>query len=176
MKHDSHPLLVSWMQQKRPVPNPEKIKVCLKLLQIQQERTEYYEVLEKSQRGALDITSWIEWYLNCMQHAIAASEMTLEAVLAKARFWEAHAGQSFNDRQREVINRLLDGFEGKLTSSKWAKLTKCSQDTALRDISDLLERKILAKEEAGGRSTSYRLQVPKRPSQKPQNFGIHTPE
>jgi Fic family protein len=85
----------------------------------------------------------------------------LEAVLAKARFWEAHAGQSFNDRQREVINRLLDGFEGKLTSSKWAKLTKCSQDTALRDISELMERKVLTKDEAGGRSTSYRLQLPR---------------
>ena len=82
-------------------------------------------------------------------------------MLVKARFWEAQAGQSFNDRQRTVINRLLDGFEGKLTSSKWAKLTKCSQDTALRDISDLLERQILAKDEAGGRSTSYRLHLPK---------------
>lgn len=129
--------------------------------QIQQERTEYYAVLETCQKGALDITPWIEWYLNCLQHAIAASETTLEAVLVKARFWEAHAGQSLNDRQRTVINRLLDGFEGKLTSSKWAKLTKCSQDTALRDISDLLERQILAKDEAGGRSTSYRLRLPK---------------
>ena len=80
-----------------------------------------------------------------------------EAVLAKAGFWKAHAGESFNDRQRAIINRLLDGFEGKLTSSKWAKLAKCSQDTALRDISDLLTRRILAKDEAGGRSTSYRL-------------------
>jgi Fic family protein len=129
--------------------------------QIQQERNEYYAVLEKCQKGALDITPWIEWYLNCLQHAIAASETTLEAVLVKARFWEAQAGQSFNERQRTIINRLLDGFEGKLTSSKWAKLTKCSQDTALRDISDLLDRHILAKEEAGGRSTSYRLRLPK---------------
>jgi Fic family protein len=129
--------------------------------QIQQERDAYYEVLEKSQKGSLDITPWIEWYLNCMKHAIAASEKTLEAVLVKARFWEAQAGQSFNERQRTVINRLLDGFEGKLTSSKWAKLTKCSQDTALRDVNDLLNRQILAKDEAGGRSTSYRLQLPK---------------
>ncbi|MCG3147919.1 MAG: hypothetical protein PCFJNLEI_01360 [Verrucomicrobiae bacterium] len=129
--------------------------------QIQQERNRYYDILEKSQKGSLDVTPWIEWYLNCLQHAIVGSEQTLEAVLTKARFWEAYAGQSFNDRQREVINRLLDGFEGKLTSSKWAKLTKCSQDTALRDISDLLERQILDKDEAGGRSTSYRLRLPK---------------
>lgn len=129
--------------------------------QIQQERNRYYDTLEKSQKSSLDVTPWIEWYLGCLQRAIGTSEKTLEAVLAKARFWEAHAGQSFNDRQREVINRLHDGFAGKLTSSKWAKLTKCSQDTALRDISDLLERKVLVKEEAGGRSTSYRLQLPK---------------
>ncbi|MEI6084204.1 MAG: Fic family protein [Verrucomicrobiota bacterium] len=129
--------------------------------QIQQERNEYYAVLEKSQKGALDITPWIEWYLNCLQHAIAVSEKTLETVLVKARFWEAHAGQSFSERQRTVVNRLLDGFDGKLTSSRWAKLTKCSQDTALRDISDLLERQILAKDEAGGRSTSYRLRLSK---------------
>jgi Fic family protein len=127
--------------------------------QIQQERSEYYDVLEKSQKGVLDVTAWVGWYLSCLQHAIAASERTLEAVLIKARFWESHAGQSFNDRQRTVLNRLLDGFEGKLTSSKWAKLTKCSQDTALRDISDLLERRVLVKEEAGGRSTSYRLRL-----------------
>jgi Fic family protein len=128
--------------------------------QIQQERNAYYEVLEKSQKGSLDITSWIEWYLNCMKHAIAASDKTLESVLVKARFWEAQAGQSFNERQRTVINRLLDGFDGKLTSSKWAKLTKCSQDTALRDVTDLLNRHILAKDEAGGRSTSYQLRLP----------------
>jgi Fic family protein len=129
--------------------------------QIQKERNDYYDVLEKAQKGSLDLTPWIEWYLNCLQRAIAASGQTLETVLTKARFWEAHAGQSFNDRQRELINRLLDGFEGKLTSSKWAKVTKCSQDTALRDISDLLDRQILAKDEAGGRSTSYRLRLPK---------------
>ena len=129
--------------------------------QIQKERNDYYDILEKTQKGSLDLTPWIEWYLNCLQRAIAASEQTLEAVLTKARFWEAQAGQSFNERQREVINRLLDGFEGKLTSSKWAKVTKCSQDTALRDISDLLDRQILAKDEAGGRSTSYRLRLPK---------------
>ncbi len=129
--------------------------------QIQHERSAYYDVLENCQRGPLTITPWIEWYLHCLEHAIAASEGMLEVVLGKACFWKTHAGESFNERQRAVVNRLLDGFEGKLTSSKWAKLTKCSQDTALRDISDLLDRRILSKEEAGGRSTSYRLRLPK---------------
>ncbi|HTG44527.1 MAG TPA: Fic family protein, partial [Verrucomicrobiae bacterium] len=113
--------------------------------QIQRERKDYYDVLEKCQKGSLDISAWIEWFLNCLKHAIAASETTLQAILNKARFWKIHAGESFNERQRTIINRLLDGFEGKLTSSKWAKLTKCSQDTALRDISDLLNRQILSK-------------------------------
>ncbi len=128
--------------------------------QIQQERNDYYLVLEHCQKGTLDITRWMEWYLNCLGRAISASEKILAAVLVKAGFWKAHAGESFHDRQRKVINRLLDGFEGKLTSSKWAKLTKCSQDTALRDLSDLLDRKILTKDEAGGRSTSYSLVLP----------------
>ncbi len=125
--------------------------------QIQRERKDYYLVLERCQKGTLDITPWMEWFLNCLKRAIGASENLLAAVLVKAAFWKAHAGESFNDRQRKVINRLLDGFEGKLTSSKWAKLTKCSQDTALRDISELLNRRILIKDEAGGRSTSYEL-------------------
>jgi len=129
--------------------------------QIQRERNAYYDVLERSQKGSLAITPWIEWYLHCLEHAITASEGMLEVVLRKAYFWKTHAGESFSDRQQALINRLLDGFEGKLTSSKWAKLAKCSQDTALRDISDLQGRQILAKEEAGGRSTSYRLLSPK---------------
>lgn len=129
--------------------------------QIQWERKEYYNVLEHCQKGELDITVWMEWFLNCLRHAIAASEDTLEVVWSKARFWKAHAGASFNARQRTIINRLLDGFEGKLTSSKWAKLTKCSQDTALRDIVDLVNLQILNKEEAGGRSTFYTLCLPK---------------
>jgi len=95
---------------------------------------------------------------------MSASEKLLETVLVKARFWKTHAKESFNDRQRTIINRLLDGFVGKLTSSKWAKLTKCSQDTALRDTSDLLARQVLAKDEAGGRSTSYELHLPSQPS------------
>ncbi len=127
--------------------------------QILRERKAYYDVLEACQKGPLDITPWIEWFLHCLRHAISASEETLQTVLIKARFWKAHAAESFNDRQRIILNRLLDGFDGKLTSSAWAKLTKCSQDTALRDITDLLERKILAKDEAGGRSTSYALQA-----------------
>lgn len=125
--------------------------------QIQSERKAYYTMLERCQKGPLDITSWIEWFLNCLKHAVATSEKTLQAVLTKARFWAAHEGELFNERQRSIINRLFEGFVGKLNSSKWAKLTKCSQDTALRDINDLLERNILTKENAGGRSTSYRL-------------------
>jgi Fic family protein len=125
--------------------------------QIQRERKAYYDVLEHCQKGTLDITPWVEWFLGCLKHALGASDQTLEAVLMKVKFWKSHADESFNERQRKVINRLLDGFEGKLTTSKWAKLTKCSQDTALRDISDLLNRRILSKDEAGGRSTSYSL-------------------
>jgi Fic family protein len=127
--------------------------------QIQRERKAYYDVLEHCQKGTLNITPWIKWFLNCLIRAIEASEQTLEAVLAKARFWKTHEGESFNDRQRKVLNRLLDGFEGKLTSSKWAKLTQCSQDTALRDITDLLDRRILARDKPGGRSTGYKLRL-----------------
>jgi Fic family protein len=125
--------------------------------QIQRERKEYYAVLEECQKGSTDITVWMEWYLNCLKHAVAASGEMLSAVLAKARFWNLHAGEPFNERQRALLNRLLDGFVGKLTSSKWAKLAKCSQDTALRDITDLLDRRILARDDPGGRSTSYHL-------------------
>jgi Fic family protein len=127
--------------------------------QIQRERQAYYHILESCQKGSLDITPWIEWFLHCLKRAIAASDSMLQAVLIKAQFWATHAGETFNDRQRHIINRLLDGFYGKLTSSKWAKLEKCSQDTALRDINDLLARGILVKEEAGGRSTSYQLAI-----------------
>jgi Fic family protein len=126
--------------------------------QIQAERKAYYDVLERCQKGTVDITPWMEWFLNCLKHAIAASEEILQTVLTKSQFWSMHSGKVFNDRQRTILNRLLDDvFFGKLNSSKWAKLTKCSPDTALRDINDLVERKILIKEEAGGRSTSYKL-------------------
>lgn len=125
--------------------------------QIQKERKAYYDVLEACQKGSLNITPWIEWFLHCLKNAISASHEMLKAVLTKARFWENHKDDTFNERQRSMINRLLDGFEGKLTTSKWAKIGKCSQDTALRDISNLIERGILQKNEAGGRSTSYHL-------------------
>lgn len=125
--------------------------------QIQQERKAYYAILEQSQKGTLDITSWMKWYLNCLRHAIEASENVLQVVLARAQFWVKHASEQFNDRQRCMINHFLNNHSETLSSSKWAKLTKCSQDTALRDINELLERSILIKEEAGGRSTNYRL-------------------
>lgn len=125
--------------------------------QIRAERRSYYAVLEASQKGELDITPWLEWFLACLDRAFDGAEITLAAVLAKAGFWETHRNTPLNDRQRNVLNRLLDGFEGKLTSSKWAKLTKCSQDTALRDIADLAGHGILVKDVGGGRSTSYSL-------------------
>ena len=125
--------------------------------QIRQERKAYYDMLEKTQKGDLDITPWLEWFLNCLDRAISSTEETLGSVLQKARFWQSHKDVPFNDRQRLMLNKVLDGFEGKLTSSKWAKIAKCSQDTALRDILDLMERGILIKDAGGGRSTSYSL-------------------
>ena len=129
--------------------------------QIQLERKAYYDLLERSQKGSLDVTEWIQWFLACLKRAIHASEESLGGILTKARFWETQAGTPFNSRQQLILNRLLDGFEGKLKSSKWATLSKCSQDTALRDISDLVARRILEKEEAGGRGTSCLLVLPK---------------
>jgi Fic family protein len=128
--------------------------------QIRQERNAYYDMLESTQKGDLNITSWLEWFLGCLDRAFDGAERTLANVFRKARFWEKHAGAAFNDRQRDMINRLLNGFEGKLTTSKWAQIEKCSQDTALRDIDDLVTRGILRKEPAGGRSTSYSLVEP----------------
>jgi Fic family protein len=128
--------------------------------QIRHERNGYYEILERTQKGTLDITPWMEWFVGCLDRAFKRAEATLAGVLRKARFWEAHAGESFNERQRTVLNRLLDGFEGKLTSSKWVKIAKCSQDAAGRDINDLVGRRILTKGTAGGRSTSYSLAEP----------------
>jgi Fic family protein len=125
--------------------------------QIRLDRKDYYAILEKTQRGDLDITTWLQWFLECLDRAIAGAEQILANVLHKARFWENLTDQPLNKRQRVVINRLLDGFEGKLTSSKWSKLTKTSTDTALRDINDLVSRGILVRDEAGGRSTSYSL-------------------
>jgi Fic family protein len=132
--------------------------------QIRLERNDYYGILEQTQKGTLDITAWLQWFLGCLDRAFDGAKLTLASVLRKARFWEVHAGESFNDRQQKVVNRLLDGFEGKLTSSKWAKLAKCSQDTAGRDINDLVQRGVLAKDMAGGRSTSYSLVEPEPPA------------
>ena len=125
--------------------------------QIRQERKAYYEVLEATQKGDLDITRWLEWFLACLGRAFDRAETILAAVLNKARFWDRFAGMEFSPRQRSMINRLLNGYEGMLTSSKWAKIEKCSQDTALRDIEDLIRKGVLKKESAGGRSTSYSL-------------------
>ena len=125
--------------------------------QIRQERKAYYEILEATQKGELDITVWLEWFLDCLGRAFDQAETILATVLNKARFWERFEKVEFNERQRNMVNRLLNGFEGKLTSSKWAKLAKCSHDTALRDIEDLIRKKVLAKDAAGGRSTSYSL-------------------
>lgn len=125
--------------------------------QIQRERSAYYQVLEACQKGSLDITAWLVWYLQCLNRAILASTEMLEQVIAKAAFWKRHESELFNERQRKMLNLLFDGFTGSLTSSKWAKITKCSQDTALRDITDLLHRGVLKKTEAGGRSAGYQL-------------------
>src|SRR5208283_3449799 len=125
--------------------------------QIRVERRAYYEILERTQRGDLDITRWIAWFLECLDRAFDGAGTILASVLRKARFWDAHAGDVLNDRQRLVVNRLLNGFEGKLTSSKYATLAKCSQDTAARDIEDMSRKGILARDPAGGRSTSYHL-------------------
>jgi Fic family protein len=130
--------------------------------QICKERKTYYEILESTQKGDLDITRWFAWFLECLSRTFDSAEGILSAVLRKARFWEQHEGDALNARQRDMLNRLLDGFEGKLTSSKWAAIEKCSPDTALRDITDLLQRRILVKDEGGGRSTSYSLAEPGR--------------
>jgi len=127
--------------------------------QIRQERKAYYERLKSAQQGTLDITGHLEWFLECLNNAFDSLEKTLKDVLKKAGFWQSCANLSFNDRQRLILNKLLDGLEGKLTSSKWAKMTKCSQDTALRDIQDLIERSVLRKDPSGGRSTSYHLLI-----------------
>ena len=125
--------------------------------QIRQERAAYYNILEQTQKGTLDITPWMEWFLGCLGRAIEGAQTTLGTVLAKARFWERIADFPINERQRVVLNRLLDGFEGKLTTTKYAALAKCSQDTALRDILPLVARGILVRNPEGGRSTSYAL-------------------
>lgn len=125
--------------------------------QIRKERKGYYNILEQTQKGTLDITKWLEWFLDCLLNALEGSEEILEKVLQKHRFWIRHSTTQLNDRQIKLINKLLDGFYGKLTTGKWAKIAKCSNDTALRDIQDLLEKEILVKGTAGGRGTNYLL-------------------
>ncbi len=125
--------------------------------QIQRERKAYYDILEHSQKGTLDVTDWLAWFLDTLHRAIGQAQLTLDAVLAKARFWQGVAGVPINERQVKLLNRLLDGFDGKLTSSKWAAIAKCSPDTALRDINELVVRGVLRKASAGGRSTHYEL-------------------
>jgi Fic family protein len=125
--------------------------------QIREEREEYYNILERAQKGTLDVTLWMEWFLACLGRAIDGAQTMLSAVLHKARFWQSLRDVRINERQRLLLNRLLDGFEGNLTTSKWAKIAKCSADTALRDITELVERGILVRNAAGGRSTSYAL-------------------
>ena len=125
--------------------------------QIEAERKAYYQRLERQQRGDLDITAWLKWFLECLDRAIVSAEVTLAAVLYKARLWEKANRQPVNERQRRVLNRMLNGFQGHMNTSKFAKLAKCSTDTALRDIRDLLDRGILIRNPGGGRSTSYRL-------------------
>ncbi|MGC3992037.1 MAG: Fic family protein [Chthoniobacteraceae bacterium] len=125
--------------------------------QIEAERKQYYVLLEQTQKGGLDITGWLEWFLACLGRALDGAEQILAKTLRKAAVWQRINQLPVNERQRQVINRLLDGFEGKLTSSKYSKLVKCSSDTALRDIKALVESGILKQEEGGGRSTSYAL-------------------
>lgn len=126
--------------------------------QIRRERAIYYKNLEKTQKNSLDITDWLEWFLTCIDNSFNATENILADVLRKARFWEIHNTTTLNERQHLMLNKLLENFTGKLTTSKWAKITKCSQDTALRDIQDLIKRGILLQDASGGRSTSYLLQ------------------
>lgn len=127
--------------------------------QIRVERKQYYEKLEKIQKEDSDITEWILWFLQCLTNSINATEVTLSKTLFKAQFWKTQAITVLNDRQRKIINRLLDGFDGKLTTSKWAKINTCSQDTALRDIQDLVKKEILLQDASGGRSTNYELKL-----------------
>ena len=125
--------------------------------QIQRERTDYYAQLEAAQKGPLDVTPWLSWFLACLLRAVQGADTTLAGVLDKAKFWQRWAGTPMNARQTLVLNRVLDGFEGKLTNAKWAALGKCSADTALRDINDLLARGVLRRLEGGGRSSGYEL-------------------
>ena len=119
----------------------------------------YYDILEKTQKGNLDITNWLQWFLKCMLNALNNTDTAFNKIILKAKFWKKYETTNFNDRQKLLINKLLDGFDGKLSSSKWAKIAKCSADTALRDIQDLISKGVLKKDGAGGRSTNYELNL-----------------
>ena len=125
--------------------------------QIMIERKRYYEVLQKVQHSTSDITEWLSWFLHCLKNALEVTKDTMQKVLQKGEFWKRHENTSLNERQRIMLNKMLDGFEGKLKWAKWAKITKSSVDTALRDIKDLIEKGILQQEKQGGRSTNYEL-------------------
>jgi Fic family protein len=125
--------------------------------QIRHERKQYYAILEKTQKGSLDITEWIKWFFQCLINTLHSTDSVLKRVLFKADFWNKHSKTIINERQKKLLNKLIDGFEGKMTSSKWAKIAKCSKDSAIRDINDLINKDVLQKEPAGGRSTSYEL-------------------
>jgi Fic family protein len=125
--------------------------------QIQKEKNIYYETLKTVQYSDGDITKWLIWFLNCLKHALFETEESMQNIVHKAEFWEKHKETPVNERQRLMINKLFDDFFGKLTSSRWAKITKCSTDTALRDIKDLIEKGILQQEGEGGRSANYTL-------------------
>ena len=128
--------------------------------QIRLERKQYYEVLEKTQKGRSEITEWILWFLECLKNSFESTSELLSKILIKAEFWKINSKPILNNRQQKMLNKLLDGFDGKLTTSKWGKICKCSQDTALRDIQDLIKKEILQKEKSGGRSTNYELKMP----------------
>lgn len=125
--------------------------------QIRTKRNAYYDILESTQKSELDITEWLLWFLSCFERAVSNTDQTLRAVISKAKFWENPVTNNLNERQRYMINKLFEGFFGKLNSSKWAKMVKCSQATAIRDIQELVEKGILTKSEAGSRSTTYDL-------------------
>jgi len=123
--------------------------------QIRHERNDYYNILERTQKGTLDVTPWLQWFLGCLGRAFVGTETTLAAVRRQARFWERATRLTITDRQRLALNRLLDGFTGQANDEEWAVLAKCSHDTALRDIQSLVDQGLLTKDEGGGRSTSY---------------------
>ena len=127
--------------------------------QIRVERKGYYKILEKSQQGLLDISAWLEWFLTCLLNALLNAEFTLQKVLVKHQFWLAHKGITMNQRQIKTLHKLLDGFAGKLTTVKWAKINTCSRDTALRDLQDLINKGLIEKEAGGGRSSSYQIKT-----------------